>query len=91
MNRMTERRLAPAIDAHAIFDQDCARNRVGVAGLIAAPGTARAESNVQTGAGSLTATTHLDFPIVIPSVLFLQVGTGTLLANNAAIDRIVYD
>ncbi len=62
-----------------------------VAGVIGLPGLARAESNVQTGAGSLTATAHLDFQIVIPRVLFLQVGTGTLLANNAAIDRIVYD
>ena len=62
-----------------------------VAGVIGLPGVARAESNVQTGAGSLTATAHLDFQIVIPRVLFLQVGTGTLLANNAAIDRIVYD
>ena len=61
------------------------------AGLIAAPGTARAESNVQSGAGALTATARLDFQIVIPRVLFLQVGTGTFLANNAAIDRIIYD
>lgn len=91
MNRKTERRLVPAIDIHPFASRTALATALVVAGLIAAPSVARAESNVQTGAGSLTATTHLDFQIVIPRVLFLQVGTGTLLANNAAIDRIVYD
>ena len=91
MNRMTERRPARTIDAYSFSTRTALATALVVAGLIAASGTARAESNVQTGAGSLTATTHLDFQIVIPRVLFLQVGTGTLLANNAAIDRIVYD
>ncbi len=61
------------------------------AGVITAPGVARAESNVQSGAGALTATARLDFQIVIPRVLFLQVGTGTYLVNNTAVDRIVFD
>ena len=61
------------------------------AAVAAAPGLVRAESNVQTGAGSLTATAHLDFQIVIPRVLFLQVGTGTYLTTNASVDRIVFD
>ena len=91
MNRTTERRLARTIDTYSFSTGTALATALVVAGLIAAPGAARAESNVQTGGGSLTATTHLDFQIVIPRVLFLQVGTGTLLANNAAIDRIVYD
>ena len=78
--------LAPAhVRAGALFAA------LVVAGIVLSPGVARAESNVQTGAGSLTATAHLDFQIVIPRVLFLQVGTGTLLANNVTVDRIVYD
>jgi hypothetical protein len=59
------------------------------AGLMLGAGNARAESNFISASG--TATAHLDFQIVIPKVLFLQVGTGTYLANNAAVDRIIYD
>ena len=59
-----------------------------VAGLIAAPG-ARAESNFINGAG--TATAHLNFQIIIPKFVFLQVGTGTAFANNVAIDTITFD
>ncbi len=51
-------------------------------------GAARAESNFQTGAGALTATARVDFRITIPRILFLQVGAGTLYANNTAIDLI---
>jgi hypothetical protein len=57
------------------------RTSVIVKGLIAAaalaPMLASAESNVQTGAGALTATAHVDFQITIPKFLFLRVGTGT--------------
>ncbi len=50
---------------------------------------ARAESNITTGAGSpLTATARLDFRITVPKVLFLQIGTGTNLAANGAINLI---
>jgi hypothetical protein len=62
-----------------------------VAGMIAAPGVARAESNVQTGAAALTATAHLDFQIVIPRVLYLQVGTGAYLTTVGTVDRLIYD
>jgi hypothetical protein len=54
----------------------------------ALPLFAAAESNFQTGAGALTATAKLDFRITIPKVLFLQVGTGTSFASNAAVDLI---
>jgi hypothetical protein len=55
---------------------------------LGAPMLARAESNVQTGAGALTATARLDFRVTVPKVLFLQVGTGTALAANATINLI---
>jgi len=59
-----------------------------LAAAVAAPLAAHAESNFVTGAGVLNATGRVDFRITIPKVLFLQVGTGTLYANNAAIDLI---
>lgn len=51
------------------------------------PFAAQAESNYVT-AGNAVA--HLDFQIVIPRVLFLQVGTGTNLLNNVAVDLIKF-
>lgn len=56
--------------------------------LVAMPTIASAESNFQTGAGSLTANARVDFQITIPKFLYLRVGTGTNLANNATIDQI---
>lgn len=61
------------------------------AGLVVASGNARAESNFQTGAGALTANARLNFSIVIPRFLFLQVGAGTAFATNPAIDTILFD
>lgn len=55
---------------------------------LGAPMLANAESNVQTGAGALTATARLDFRITVPKVLFLQVGTGSSLVTNATINLI---
>ena len=52
------------------------------------PMLARAESNIQTGAGALTATARLDFRITVPKTLFLQVGTGTASANDTTINLI---
>ncbi len=50
---------------------------------------AQAESDVTIGAaGTSTAIAKLDFKITIPKVLFLQVGTGTLFADNTAVDLI---
>jgi len=58
---------------------------------LAAPMLASAESNFTTGAGSpITANAHLDFQIVIPKILFLQVGTGTNMAANATINQIAF-
>ena len=58
-------------------------------GIAMSTGTARAESNFVNGAG--TATAHLNFSIVIPTFVFLQVGTGTPFASNVAIDTILFD
>jgi hypothetical protein len=52
------------------------------------PGMASAESNFVTGTGTLTATARVDFQITIPKILFLQVGTGTMFANNTAVNLI---
>jgi hypothetical protein len=45
--------------------------------VTAAPLLSRAESNVGTGAGALTAISHVDLQITIPKFIFLRVGTGT--------------
>lgn len=52
---------------------------------------ASAESDVNTTTpGPTTSTARLDFQIVIPRVLFLQVGTGTSLADNTAVDLLTF-
>lgn len=63
---------------------------LAVAVALASPLAAHAESNVTTGAApaSLSATARVNFSITIPRFIFLQVGTGTLLAANGTIDTI---
>lgn len=61
---------------------------IAAALLASAPMIANAESNFQTGTGSLTATARLDFQIVVPKFLYLRVGTGTNLANNTTVDLV---
>lgn len=56
-----------------------------------APLAAHAESNFTTAAGTQSAAAKLDFRVVVPKVLFLQVGTGTNLANNATVDKVSFD
>jgi hypothetical protein len=63
----------------------------GVLLALAIPFVAHAESSFQTGGGALNATAKVDFTIVIPKVLFLQVGTGALFANNGAVDVITFN
>jgi hypothetical protein len=69
------------------------RSALGVAlsAALLAPALVHAESNFQTGAGALSATARVDFAITIPRILFLRVGTGTLYADNGAIDVITFD
>jgi hypothetical protein len=64
--------------------------QVVFAAALVTPFAASAESNFQTGAGALTATANVDFTITIPKVLFLQVGTGTIYANNNAVNLITF-
>ncbi len=89
-----------AVDTHypneseyAVMNTNLRKNllKAAVAVAVAAPLFASAESNFTTGAGTpITATARLDFQIVIPKILFLQVGTGTLNAANAAINQIAF-
>src|ERR1022692_1964277 len=53
-------------------------------------GSVHAESNFQTGFGALTATTHLDFQIVVPKILYLRVGAGTNLASNVTVNMLTF-
>lgn len=62
--------------------------KLTLATLLVVPALASAESNFQTGAGALTATGRLDFSVTIPKTLYIRIGTGTNLANNATIDAI---
>jgi hypothetical protein len=55
-----------------------------------APGLAQAASDF-VEAPNPTASAAVDFRISIPSVLFLQVGTGTFQADNATIDAIQFN
>ncbi|MDH6590514.1 hypothetical protein M2165_000403 [Variovorax sp. TBS-050B] len=59
--------------------------------LTLAPIFAQAESNFVTSSGAQSANAKLDFKIVVPKVLFLQVGTGTNLANNATVNELSFD
>jgi len=63
--------------------------KIGLALVLATPVAAMAGSDITTGVGSpITATVNLDFRIIIPKFVFLQIGTGTLLSDNAAIDTV---
>lgn len=64
---------------------------LALAAAVAAPLAAQAESNFVTGGGVLNASASVDFRINIPNTLFLQVGTGTLFANNGAVDLIEFN
>ena len=62
-----------------------------IAAALALPFGVQAESNFTTGGGAnITATARVNFSIVIPKFVFLQVGTGTFLAANATIDTITF-
>ena len=60
---------------------------IAVAGLAGFSAVANAESDFSTTG---TAQARLNFRIVIPSVLFLRVGTGTFLQDGDTIDEIVF-
>lgn len=59
-----------------------------VAAVLTVPALSYAESNFQSGTGALTATGRLDFSITVPKALYIRIGTGATLANNATVDLI---
>jgi len=59
------------------------------AAMALSAGTARAESQAVAGAG--TARAKLNFQIVIPTFLYLQVGTGTYPTTVGTVDQIIFD
>jgi membrane-associated PAP2 superfamily phosphatase len=60
---------------------------LAVAGLAGLSGVAQAESNL----GSASASASLDFQVVIPGLVFLQVGTGAFQEDDTNVDEIVFD
>jgi hypothetical protein len=56
--------------------------------VVGAAFSAQAESQLQTGVGALSSTGHLNINIVVPKVMYLQVGTGTVAAPSATIDTV---
>ena len=64
---------------------------LAAASLAALPSGAHAESNFVTAAtGTLTGTAKLDFTITVPKFVFVQIGTGTNMANNTTVDNLTY-
>ena len=55
---------------------------------VAAAFSAQAESDINTGVGALSAIAKLDFRVIVPKVLFLQVGTGTAFNDVITVDRV---
>jgi hypothetical protein len=56
-----------------------------------APFAAQAESTFVTNTGTQSASARLDFRVVVPKVLFLQVGTGTNFTNNTTVNRVEFN
>lgn len=54
------------------------------------PLAAHAESNISSGGGTVSAQARVGFRVEIPRFVFLQVGTGTLMAQNTTQDVIVF-
>ncbi|GAA4350599.1 hypothetical protein GCM10023165_38040 [Variovorax defluvii] len=69
--------------------------RLLILGAIAAiaPLAAQAESNYIAGTGVSTVSARLNFKVIVPKVLFLQVGTGAFSTtqNNTTVDTLSFD
>lgn len=64
-------------------------NTLLVLGLAAASLCAQAESNINTGATSgLAASARLNFRVTVPRVIFLQLGSGTFMADGGTTDNV---
>ena len=55
---------------------------------VAAAFSAHAESDINSGVGALNAVAKLDFRVIVPKVLFLQVGTVTAFNDVTTVDRV---
>jgi hypothetical protein len=64
---------------------------VAAALVLTAPVLANAASTITTGTATpLTASAQLDFQVVVPKVLFLQVGAGSLMGANTTVNQIAF-
>ena len=62
---------------------------VSAVAALTVPLAAHAESNFNSSGGAnITASARVDFSVTIPKFVFLQVGTGTMMADNGTIDVI---
>ena len=60
---------------------------VAATAALTVPLAAHAESDFNSGGGAnITASARVDFSVTIPKFVFLQVGTGTMMADNGTID-----
>ena len=67
------------------------RSVAALAAMASLPGIAHAESRFVTGSATpLTASASLDFTITIPKFVYLRVGTGSAVANNATVDHLTF-
>ena len=62
---------------------------VAATAALTVPLAAHAESDFNSGGGAnITASARVDFSVTIPKFVFLQVGTGSMMADNGTIDVI---
>lgn len=60
--------------------------------VVGASFSAFAESDINTGAAAgLSAIARLDFRIVVPRIIYLQVGTGTAFTDVTTVDRVDFN
>ncbi len=66
--------------------------KIAAAVALALPAVVSAESNIVSGAATTApgAQARLDFQVTIPTVLYLQIGTGAFPTNNATINGVTF-
>jgi len=57
---------------------------------LAIPVASHADSNFTTGTGTITASAHLNFTVVIPQFVYARVSSGATMAANGTIDTVTY-
>ena len=62
-----------------------------VAGAVAVPLSAQAESDINTTAAvGQSASARLNFRVTVPKIIFLQVGTGTAFSDVTTVDEVLF-